>query len=81
MAPEPRDEPNEVLLSLAIRTRDLESARRFGHEISPLILDGMPGAGPGPGLGGRVDPQPIINHWPALVPRDAARPEIELLFS
>lgn len=81
MAPAHVAEPNEVLLRVAIRTHDRESARRFGHEIAPLITNGLPGACGGPGLAGRPDPAPIIDFWPALVPRDAALPRVEVLES
>jgi Acyclic terpene utilisation family protein AtuA len=78
MAPAPREEPNELLFRMAIRTRDRESAKRFGEEIAPLMLSGLPGAGSGL-LTGRPDPRPIVNFWPALVPRDAATPRVEVL--
>jgi hypothetical protein len=78
MAPAPREEPNEVLFRMAIRTRDRESAKRFGEEIAPMMLSGLPGAGSGL-LTGRPEPRPIVNFWPALVPRDAATPRVEVL--
>jgi hypothetical protein len=77
MAP-PVREPNEVLFRMAIRTRDRDSAKRFGEEIAPLVLSGLPGACSGL-LTGRPDPRPIVNFWPALVPRDAAAPRVEVL--
>jgi hypothetical protein len=78
MAPLPREEPNEVLLRVAIRTRDRDAAKRFGEEIAPLVLSGLPGACSGL-LTGRPEPRPIVNYWPALVPRDAATPRVEVL--
>jgi hypothetical protein len=78
MAPRPAEEPNEVLFRMAIRTRDRESAKRFGEEVAPLVLSGLPGACSGL-LTGRPDPRPIVNFWPALVPRDAATPRAEVL--
>jgi hypothetical protein len=80
MAPAPAGEPNEVLFRMAIRTRDRDSAKRFGAEIAPLVLSGVPGACSGL-LTGRPDPRPIVNFWPALVPRDAAAPVVEVLES
>jgi hypothetical protein len=74
-------EPNEVLLRVAVRTRDEASARRFGHEIAPLLLDGLPGAAAGPGFGGRPEPAPIINFWPALVPKNVVSPRVEVFCS
>jgi len=81
IAPAPAAEPSEIVLRLAIRTPDEASARRFGHEIAPLILDGLPGVAAGPGLGGRPEPARIVDHWPALVPRDAVEPRVEILSS
>lgn len=78
MAPAPREEPNELLFRMAIRTRDRDSAKRFGEEVAPLILSGIPGACSGL-LTGRPDPRPIVNFWPALVPRDVATPRVEVL--
>jgi hypothetical protein len=78
MAPPAPAEPAEVLFRMAIRTRDRESAKRFGEEIAPLVLSGLPGACSGL-LTGRPEPRPIVNFWPALVPLDAARPVVEVL--
>ncbi len=78
MAP-PGGDPNEVLLRVAVRTRDRESAEGFARELAPLMLDGIPGAAPGPGLGGRPDAQPIIDFWPALVNASEVNPIVELI--
>ncbi len=80
MAPAPREEPNEVLFRMSIRTRDRESAKRFGEEIAPLVLSGVPGAASGL-LSGRPEESAIVNYWPTLVPRDAARGVVEILES
>ena len=80
MAPAPEGEPNEVLFRMAIRTRDRESAKRFGEEIAPLVLSGVPGACSGL-LTGRPDPRAIVNFWPALVPRSVAQASVEVLES
>ena len=81
MAPPPAGEPNEILLRVAVRTRDRENAERFARELAPLILCGMPGAASGPGLGGRPDAQPIVDFWPALVPRSEVNPTVEVIES
>jgi hypothetical protein len=81
MAPAPAAEPNEILLRIAVRTKDRENADRFARELAPLVLDGMPGVCSGPGFGGRPEPQPIVDFWPALVPRDAVTPEVEVIES
>jgi hypothetical protein len=80
MAPIAAAEPNELLFRMAIRTSDFESARRFGAEVAPLITCGVPGACNG-NMRGRPEPSPIVDFWPALVPRDAALPRIEVLDS
>lgn len=80
MAPAPAEEPNEVLFRMAIRSRDRESAKRFGEEIAPMVLSGVPGAASGL-LSGRPEESPIVNFWPTLVPRDAAIPRVEILES
>jgi hypothetical protein len=80
MAPQPAEEPNEVLFRMAIRTRDRDSAKRFGEEVAPLVLSGIPGACSGL-LTGRPEPRAIVNFWPALIPRDAARGAVEILES
>jgi hypothetical protein len=80
MAPEPKHEPNEVLLRMAVRCRDRDSARRFAAEVSPLITGGVPGACNG-NTSGRAAPSPIINCWPTLVPRDSVCPSVEIFES
>lgn len=80
MAPPPTGDEPEVLLRVAIRTRDRESARRFGAEVSPLLISGIPGACPGIRRG-RPAPMPIVNHWAALVPRDCVHPSVEVIES
>jgi len=80
LAPLPAEEPNEVLFRMAIRTRDRNSAKRFGEEIAPLVLSGVPGAAAGL-LSGRPEESVIVNYWPTLVPRDAVCATVEVLES
>ena len=80
MAPPSRDQPSEVLLRIAMRTRDPKSAKLFTSEISPLMLDGVPGACRGL-TPARLPPTPIVNHWPAFIPRKAVSPHVEVLES
>jgi len=80
MAPAPATEPNEVLLRVAVRTRDRESAKRFGQEVAPLVLSGVPGACSGL-LSGRPEPRAIVDYWPTTVPRAEIAPRVEILES
>jgi len=70
-----------AILRIAIRTHDRQSAVNFSREFAPLILAGMPGVCRGVGAGGRAKPQRIVNFWPALVPRDAVKPNVEVIES
>jgi hypothetical protein len=67
-APVPRDEPNEVVLRVAIRTEKKAEAAKLAPEIAALNLNGPPG---NCFFGGRPQPQEIIALWPTLIPRDA----------
>ena len=73
-APE-REDYNEILLRFAARSHDQESLRRLGMEFAPLSMAGPPSV---TGLtdGGRPRPQPIIDTWPTLVPRETVSPEV-----
>lgn len=80
-APPGGAQPSEVILRVAVRTNDRESAARFSREFAPLILAGMPGLCRGLGGGGRTKPQRIVNFWPALVPREVVEPRVEVIES
>ncbi|MDR1832364.1 MAG: DUF1446 domain-containing protein [Fusobacteriaceae bacterium] len=58
---------NEVVLRIAIRVKDKEEAKKLIPEISPLQLNGPPGAS---FFGGRSQIQDVIGLWPALIDRD-----------
>lgn len=57
---------NEVVLRIAIRTKTKEEAKKLIPEISPLQLNGPPGAS---FFGGRARVQEVIGLWPTFVPR------------
>lgn len=61
---------NEVVLRIAIRTKDKEEAKKLIPEISPLQLNGPPGAS---FFGGRAKIQDVIGLWPTMIPRDAVK--------
>ncbi|WP_255198524.1 acyclic terpene utilization AtuA family protein [Halorarius litoreus] len=72
-----RDEYNEILLRFAARGSDEESLRRLGMEFAPLSMAGPPSV---TGLtdGGRPRPQPIVDTFPTLVPREFVTPEVQV---
>ncbi len=70
MSPEVVKNLNEVVLRIAIRTVDKEEAQKIVPEISPLQLNGPPGAS---FFGGRAHVQEVIGLWPTLIPRDAVK--------
>lgn len=70
MSPEHVAEQNEVVLRIAIRTNDKAEATKIIPEVSPLQLNGPPGAS---FFGGRAKVQEVIGLWPTFVPRDAVK--------
>lgn len=70
---------DEVVLRVGVRSQDPAAVERFGREIAPLILTGPPSV---TGFaGGRPKPSEVISYWPALIPKTAVRPVVEILES
>ncbi len=70
------DEVNEVVLRFGVRGADHKSVERFGMELAPLILTGPPAV---TGFaGGRPKPSEVIAYWPALMPKTAVTPTVEV---
>lgn len=67
---------NEVVLRIAIRTKEKKDAQMIIPEISPLQLNGPPGAS---FFGGRSHVTDVIGLWPTLIPRDAVKMESHIL--
>lgn len=74
-APSSVEEPNEVVLRIAIRTDDKAEALKLAPEIAPLNLNGPPA---NCFFGGRSQPQEIIALWPTLIPRDAVTMRMDI---
>ena len=70
MSPELVKNMNEVVLRIAIRTKEKAEAAKIIPEISPLQLNGPPGAS---FFGGRAKVREVIGLWPTLIPRDAVK--------
>ncbi len=67
---------NEVVLRIGVRGRDKHSMERFSREIAPLILTGPPSV---TGFAaGRPKPSEVIAYWPALLPKSAVTPKVEV---
>lgn len=67
MSPETVKNLNETVMRIAIRTDTKEEAMKLVPEISPMQLNGPPGAS---FFGGRAKVQEVIGLWPTLIPRD-----------
>lgn len=70
MDPDLVENMNEILLRIAIRTKTKEEAYKLIPEISPLQLNGPPGAS---FFGGRAKVQNVIGLWPTLIPREMVK--------
>ena len=69
-------EINEVVLRIGVRGADYKAVERFGMELAPLILTGPPAV---TGFaGGRPKPSEVIAYWPALMPKSAVTPSVEV---
>jgi hypothetical protein len=68
---------NEVVLRIGVRGRDQNAVERFGREIAPLILTGPPSV---TGFSaGRPKPSEVIAYWPALIPKSAVSPVVQVM--
>lgn len=67
---------NEVVLRIAVRTKEKKDAQLLIPEISPLQLNGPPGAS---FFGGRAHVTDVIGLWPTLIPRDAVKLESHIV--
>jgi hypothetical protein len=77
MAGEPSPDIAEVLLRVAVRSENKASVERFTKELAPLALSGPPTVC---GLGsGRPKVEEIVAYWPALMPKSAIAPKVEIL--
>jgi hypothetical protein len=71
------DSINEIQFKVAVRSKDYHSVERFGMEIAPLILTGPPSV---TGFaGGRPKPREVVAYWPALIPKTAVSPVVEII--
>jgi hypothetical protein len=70
------DNINEIVLRIAVRSKDYNYVERFGKEIAPLILTGPPSV---TGFaGGRPKPSEVVAYWPALIPKNLVEHQIKI---
>ncbi len=67
---------NECVMRIAVFSEDKSQVTKIIPEISPLQLNGPPGAS---FFGGRAKPQEVIALWPTTVPRDVLKIEPHIL--
>ncbi|HEY6400194.1 MAG TPA: acyclic terpene utilization AtuA family protein [Blastocatellia bacterium] len=74
---EPSPDIAEVMLRVGVRSKDKAAIERFTKELAPLALSGPPtvtGFG-----GGRPKVEEVVAYWPALIPKSAVAPKIEVI--
>jgi Acyclic terpene utilisation family protein AtuA len=67
----------EVMMRVGVRAHDKAPVERFTKELAPLALAGPPtvtGFG-----GGRPKVEEVVAYWPALIPKSAVAPKVEVI--
>jgi Acyclic terpene utilisation family protein AtuA len=67
----------EVMMRVGVRAQDKGPVERFTKELAPLALAGPPtvtGFG-----GGRPKVEEVVAYWPALIPKSAVAPKVEVI--
>jgi hypothetical protein len=76
LACEPSADIAEVVLRVAVASRDRAAVERFAKELAPLALNGPPTVA---GLGsGRPHVEEVVAYWPALLPKREAYPHVSI---
>jgi len=79
MSGEPANDIAEVVLRIGARSMEKTPVERFLKEIVPIALNGPPSV---TGLNaGRSKVDEIIAYWPALIPKTAVAPKVEVVES
>jgi hypothetical protein len=77
MSGEPANDIAEVVLRIGARAMEKAPVERFLKEIIPIALNGPPSV---TGLnGGRSKVDEIIAYWPALIPKTAVAPQVDVV--
>jgi hypothetical protein len=76
LAGEPSADIAEVVLRVAVASRDRAAVERFTKELAPLALNGPPTVA---GLGrGRPKVEEVVAYWPALIPKTEVCPRVSI---
>lgn len=75
-SPEAVSKLNECVMRIAVFSKSKEECAKLIPEISPMQLNGPPGAS---FFGGRAHVQEVIGLWPTTVPRGAVKLESHIL--
>jgi hypothetical protein len=67
----------EVVLRIAVRDPSKAVVERFTRELAPLVTSGPPGISGY--TGGRPPVREVLAYWPALVPKTAVLPEVQVV--
>ncbi|MFN7929666.1 MAG: acyclic terpene utilization AtuA family protein [Blastocatellia bacterium] len=74
---EPSPDLAEVMMRVGVRGTDKAAVERFAKEIAPLALNGPPTVTYF--ASGRPKAEEIIAYWPALIPKTAVEPQVEVI--
>ena len=76
LAGEPSPDIAEVQWRIGVRSNSKADVERFTKEIAPLVLNGPPTV---TGFaGGRPKVEEIVAYWPALIPKSAVEPKVDV---
>ena len=71
-----KDDGNEILLRLGVRSYQKEELYSFGKQVPALILSGPPGVTV---TGGVPKPKEVVSYWPALIKKELVTPKVQFL--
>jgi len=77
MVGQPSSDLAEVLLRVGVRSDDKAVIERFTKELAPLALNGPPTVTGF--ISGRPKVEEIVAYWPALMPKSAVAPQVEVI--
>lgn len=73
---EPED-PNEIVLRIAVHANTKDSIRRFGQRAIPVVISGPPNVAPV--VSGRPKAESVLSFWPCAVPRNEVETTVTVI--